>query len=637
MRHIFAWLSRRRWFISLPLLILAGVGVYLGIAALLDWANSTAFCGTTCHTMTPEYTAYQRSFHARVRCAECHIGPGLLAEVEAKWQGLRELWLYVTNTYERPIPSPVENLRPARDTCEHCHWPEVFYQDRAVAIPHFANDQANTRSTTYMLVKIGGGTHRRGQGRGIHWHIENRVEYIATDPQRQHIPWVRAQLNGKVVTFVDMTEPLSEAELARYGIRTMDCIDCHNRATHIFRSAEQAVDEAMANGLLSSDLPYLRKKAVEVMKATYPDQKTALEAIAALEEYYRQNDPRYAEHKEEVAQAIRVLQDIYSASHFPDYKVYPETYPDNIGHSESPGCFRCHDGKHLAADGTSIRLHCNICHTIPQTVPAGQSAPAISFQSPDQPPNHLASNWMAEHRTVMDASCATCHPMETFCANPNCHGRSWPYVDLEAVSPPFPLPTPVPASPTPQATPVASSPTPVVPSDAVQRGAGLYIEKCVSCHALPERLLQEESEREEFISAVRSGRKGMPPFPLTDAQMEALITFVLWWAQAHPGEVLRPTPVPISSPTAGPVAVPSFSREILPMLQKSCGSSCHSATAAAGGFKAVDYTGIRSVVIPGDPAGSRLVQVQRGNHPVRLSPAELELVIEWIRAGAPDN
>lgn len=385
MRRLLAWLSRQRWFISLPLLILAGIGVYLGIAALLDWANSTAFCGTICHTMTPEYTAYQRSFHARVRCAECHVGPGLLAEVEAKWQGLCELWLYITNTYERPIPSPVENLRPARDTCEHCHWPEVFYQDRAVAIPHFADDQANTRSTTYMLVKIGGGTHCQGQGRGIHWHIENRVEYIATDPQRQRIPWVRAQLNGEVVTFVDVTEPLSEAELAQYEIRTMDCIDCHNRATHIFRSAEQAVDEAMANGLLSPDLPYLRKKAVEVMKATYPDQKTALEAIAALEEYYRKNDPQYAEHKEKVAQAVRVLQNIYSASHFPDYRVYPETHPDNIGHSESPGCFRCHDGKHLAADGSSIRLHCNICHTIPQTVPAGQPAPPISFQSPPEP------------------------------------------------------------------------------------------------------------------------------------------------------------------------------------------------------------------------------------------------------------
>ncbi len=631
MRRLLAWLSRQRWFISLPLLILAGVGVYLGIAALLDWANSTAFCGTICHTMTPEYTAYQRSFHARVRCSECHVGPGLLAEVEAKWQGLRELWLYITNTYERPIPSPVENLRPARDTCEHCHWPEVFYQDRAIAIPHFADDQANTRSTTYMLVKIGGGMHRQGQGRGIHWHIENRVEYIATDPQRQHIPWVRAQLNGQVVTFVDVTEPLSEAELAQYEIRTMDCIDCHNRATHIFRSAEQAVDEAMANGLLSPDLPYLRKKAVEVMKATYPDQKTALEAIAALEEYYRQNDPQYAEHKEKVAQAVRVLQDIYSASHFPDYKVYPETYPDNIGHSESPGCFRCHDGKHLAADGSSIRLHCNICHTIPQTVPAGQPAPPISFQSPPEPPSHLASNWMAEHRTVMDASCAACHRMETFCANPNCHGRSWPYVNLKAVSPPFPLPTPVPASPTLPPTPV-----PATPAEAVRRGAALYAEQCASCHARPERLFRRKFEREEFISAVRNGKEGMPAFALTESQIEDLIAFVLW-ARTHPGETLGPTVGPTPIPTLGPAAVPSFSRDILPALQKSCGSSCHSATAAAGGFRAVDYAGVRAVVLPGDPVGSRLVQVQRSDHPAHLGQAELELVIAWIQAGAPDN
>lgn len=632
MQRVFSWLSRRRWFISLPLVILAGVGVYLGIAALLDWANSTEFCGTLCHAMTPEYTAYQTSFHARVRCAECHVGPGLLAEVEAKWQGLRELWLYLTNTYERPIPSPVENLRPARDTCEQCHWPEVFYQDRAVTIPHFEDDLSNTRNNTYMLVKIGGGTHRQGQGRGIHWHIENRVEYIATDPQRQHIPWVRAQLNGQTVTFVDVTEPLSEEQLARYEVRTMDCIDCHNRATHIFRSAEEAVDQALANGLLSTELPYLRKKAVEVMKATYPDQKTALEAIAALEEYYRQNDPRYPEHRELIAQAVQVLQNIYRSSHFPDYRVYPETYPDNIGHSQSPGCFRCHDGKHLAADGSSIRLHCNICHTIPQTLPAGQPAPAIPLQSPEQPASHLASNWMAEHRTVVDASCASCHEMPTFCANPNCHGRSWPYVNLKVVSPPFPLPTPVPAGPTPTLPP--PTPVPAGPSEAVLRGASLYGQKCLSCHARPERLAKEASKRQEFARVILNGKETMPAFPLTEAQIDDLIAYVTW-ARDHPGEML-PTPVPTSVPGGGPT-VPSFSNDILPLLQKNCGATCHSATTASGGFRAVDYAGVRAVVLPGNPAGSRLVQVQQGSHPVRLTEAELQQVMAWILAGAPDN
>jgi len=442
MRRIFGWLSRRHWLISLPLVLVVGVIAYLAIFSLLDWANSTGFCGTTCHVMKPEYTAYQGSSHARVRCASCHVGHGLWAEVEAKWQGIRELYLFVTNTWERPIPSPVENLRPARDTCEQCHWPEHFYSDRAVEIAHYAADEANTRSNTYMLVKVGGGTSRQGQGLGIHWHIENPVEYIATDPLRQNIPWVRAQLDGQTVTYVDVTQPLGEAELAQYETRVMDCIDCHNRATHVFRSAVEGVEEAMTAGLLPADLPYLRQHAVGVMEAEYATEEEAMAAIASLNGFYKQHYPEvYQQRAVEIESAVAVVQSLYRSSHFPEYKVTSATYPDNIGHSDFPGCFRCHDGKHIAADSSSIRLHCNICHTIPQTVSGGQPAPAVPLTSTTpQPDTHLASNWMAEHRVAVDRSCAACHQMETFCANSNCHGRPWPYVDLEAAKPPYPLP-----------------------------------------------------------------------------------------------------------------------------------------------------------------------------------------------------
>jgi len=569
MQRIFAWLSRRRWFISLPIVIVAGVIAYLLIAGLLDWANSTGFCGTTCHVMKPEYTAYQQSFHARVRCAECHVGPGLVAEVEAKWAGARELWLYLTNTFERPIPSPVESLRPARDTCEHCHWPEVFYQDRAVGLAHYAEDEANTRTTTYMLLKIGGGTTRQGQGRGIHWHIQNVVEYIATDPQRQNIPWVRASLNGQTVTYVDVTQPLSEAEWQKYEVRVMDCIDCHNRATHIFRPADQAVDEAMAAGLLPTDLPYLRRQAVAAMQAEYGSQEGALAGIAALAGFYQQNYPAlYQERRSDIERAIAVLQDIYRSSHFPEYRVTPQTYPDNVGHSASPGCFRCHDGKHLAQDGSSIRLHCNICHTIPQTVPAGQPAPQIPFVSEMQPEDHLASNWMAEHRKAVDSSCASCHQMQTFCANPNCHGRSWPYVDLGAVSPPFPLPQPVPATPTPLPSPAVAVP------DAVVRGQALYLQSCAACHPQPGQLAEGgRVEREEFAQAILQGKEGMPAMALSAAQIDDLVALVAWSVQ-HPGVPLA-TLAP--APTAGAAATPGtvrFSTDVLPVLQGQCAATC---------------------------------------------------------------
>ncbi len=675
MRRLFHWLGNRPWFVSVPILIVAGVVAYVGIYSLLVWANSTEFCGTTCHIMTPEYTAYQNSYHARVRCADCHVGPGLGAEVEAKWQGIRELWMNVTRTYETPIPSPVESLRPAKETCEECHWPEVFYEDRAIEIVHYAQDEQNTRSNTFMLVKIGGGTLRQGQGRGIHWHIENKVEYIALDPQRQQIPWVRAQLNGETVTFMDVTSSFEEEELlADYEVRVMDCMDCHNRATHIFRSARRAVTEAMANGLLPTDLPYFYKQAVETMEATYPTQQDALAAIEAIVEFYRQNyRDLYAQRAEEINQAVARLKEIYEISHFPDFEIYPETYPDNEGHSEAPGCFRCHDGKHLAPDGqASIRLHCNICHTIPQTAAEGEPPPPIPYRAGWEPPNHLDSAWMADHRYIIDETCAGCHDMPTFCANVNCHGRSWPYVDLSVIEPPFPLPigpvsTPTPeptatAGPSPEATaaptPPSPAPTaaptsePTVVADPVERGRQVYAQYCTACHpTLKEVTDDNRVEREDLVEAIREGKKDeMPPIPLTDSQIEDLIAFLEWWL-AHPGE---PAPTVAPAPTAGPAptsapgptgapaptspaAAPSFSADILPVLNGKCGATCHGAASALGGFNATDYAGVSAFVVPGDPDNSSLVQVQRGQHPAKLTPEELDLVIAWIQAGAPDN
>ena len=428
--------ARRRGIIStLVLIVSAAVVGFLGFHYLFEYTASTEFCGTICHSLQPEYEMYQQSFHAHVSCAECHVGPGLAAELGAKLNGLRELYLYTTDTYERPIPSPVETLRPARDVCEHCHWPEVFYTDRAVEIPHFANDAANSRTNTYMLVKIGGGTERTGQGRGIHWHIENKIEYIATDPQRQNIPWVRAQINGETLTYVDVTNPLSEEALQQYEIREMDCIDCHNRATHVFESTDALLDEAMANGLLPTDLPYLRREAWTIMEGHAGFEET-MAALAAIPDFYRDTYPDiYAERQATLTYVVDVLQDMYKISHFPEAEVDHETYPDNLAHSEAPGCFRCHDGKHLADETQSIRLHCTICHTIPVTVPEGEPMPEVAFKSTWQPDNHMATTWIADHRDAFDDSCAGCHETQTFCSNPNCHGRSWPYVDLSHASP----------------------------------------------------------------------------------------------------------------------------------------------------------------------------------------------------------
>jgi nitrate/TMAO reductase-like tetraheme cytochrome c subunit len=438
------WLrEHRRGTATMVLLVLGSALVgWVSLHYLLEFTASTEFCGELCHATRAEYVTYHTSLHANVDCAECHVGPGLGAEFNAKLNGLRELWLYATNSWERPIPSPVETLRPARDVCEVCHWPEVFYADRAIEIPHFANDEDNSRSTTTMLLKIGGGTERAGQGQGIHWHIENKVEYVATDPQRQIIPWVRAEIDGKVVTYVDVTNPLTEDQLAQYEVREMDCIDCHNRASHIFRSSNEMLDEALANGVLPTDLPYLRREAWNALEAG-PDEEAAIQAIEAIPAFYQASYPSiYGTQQDVLADVVQELKDMYAISHFPKEQVFSTTYPDNLAHLEDPGCFRCHNGKHYAqADGDqSIRLHCTICHTIPQTVEEGEPAPEIKLGPAWQPPTHLSSTWIADHRYTFDGSCVDCHEEETFCANQNCHGRSWPYVNLSVSNPPFAFP-----------------------------------------------------------------------------------------------------------------------------------------------------------------------------------------------------
>ncbi|TEU13951.1 MAG: hypothetical protein E3J25_05325 [Anaerolineales bacterium] len=431
--------------------LLVGLMAALGVATILIGAayeidvytESNAFC-TLCHAVYPEHAAYQGSPHARVDCAQCHIGPGLTPKIKAKLFGLRELYLTLTNTYGRPIPPPVETLRPAAEICEACHWPEKFYEDRVREIVHIAPDEDNTETRTYLVMKTGGGESHLGRGRGIHWHIENPVWYAATDEGRQEIPWVGVELNGKMVEYVAVDAPQSAIELAQLPRRKMDCMDCHNRATHVFPSPERRLDEAMALGRIPRDLPFFKQQASQVWVALPHDAEEAMTSdIEGIEIFYQNEYPDlYADRKADIQAALAVVREISDLSSFPDMKVSWQTYPNNIGHSDAPGCFRCHDGKHFSREGESIRLDCNICHSIPETVKLGESAVRMEIATIREPDTHLAANFIADHRFQADESCTACHgPIgfgtddSSFCANSACHGQAWPEVDLDAADP----------------------------------------------------------------------------------------------------------------------------------------------------------------------------------------------------------
>jgi nitrate/TMAO reductase-like tetraheme cytochrome c subunit len=337
----------------------------------IEFMDSPQFCGQVCHTvMQPEYTAYRDGPHSRVRCVDCHIGPGASWFVKSKLDGTRQVIAVLRNSYSRPIPSPVHSLRPARDTCEQCHWPEKFHGDKVEVVREYGNDEKNTESVTRLMVHVGGGSQRLGVASGIHWHmnVANEIDYVTTDEQRQTIPYVRMKdYQGNVREY--RAAGVTDEQIAKGERRRMDCMDCHNRPSHPFSATpERAVDAAIGRGEVSRDLPFVRREMVTALKEKYSDQPTAETQIAQkIRTFYGQN---YASlmpaHASEVDNAVSAAQRLYNRNVFPAMNVTWGTHENNLGHMDSPGCFRCHDDQHKTLDGRVIKQDCDLCHDIQQ-------------------------------------------------------------------------------------------------------------------------------------------------------------------------------------------------------------------------------------------------------------------------------
>ena len=362
LRHALGWVAG----LTVANIIIFTVGAYRGV----EYMDSVKFCGQTCHTvMQPEFTAYQISPHARVECVQCHIGPGASWFVRSKLSGLHQVYAVTFHTYDRPIPVPVQNLRPARATCEQCHWPEAFTGDKLEVIRSFEEDEKNTELTTVLLLKIGGHTWDGEVGiHGRHLDPNRPIEYVSIDQHRQTIAQVSYvdDTTGKRVVFTQTDPKPMAQQLAAGEHREMDCIDCHNRPTHTFQLPGRALDQAMARGQVSPELPFIKKEALAALKAKYPDRDTARREIAAtLEAFYRKSYPDVYSQKQSLLEtSIRGVQTIYLDNIFPAMNITWGTYPNNLGHMDFPGCFRCHDGSHTSANGKTIPNDCDTCHTV---------------------------------------------------------------------------------------------------------------------------------------------------------------------------------------------------------------------------------------------------------------------------------
>ncbi len=337
--------------------VIVGIACYRGVA----YMDTVSFCGTTCHVMAPENAAFHVSAHAGVACTDCHVAPGTAGYVHAKLNGTKQLFMVLVNRYPKPIMAD-DKVPAASATCLHCHNAHVDMGDKLRVDTAYADDAANTQTQSITLLHIGG-QDAFGHLSGIHGAHMGKIEYIATDSTNQSIPWVRkTNPDGSTTEFVAGGVPVPAAA----STRVMDCIDCHNRPAHSFDTAEGSLDKMMAQGSPSASLPFLHKEGLALLNAKYDSQRDAkLQINSSLITFYRSQYPAvWNTQRPQVESSAGTLAKIYAENVFPSLNVKWGTHPNNIGHNDSPGCFRCHDGNHISKAGVMITNDCSVCHNL---------------------------------------------------------------------------------------------------------------------------------------------------------------------------------------------------------------------------------------------------------------------------------
>lgn len=392
--------------ISFIFLFLSSIGSYEAFV----YSESVPFCGTLCHeVMEPEYVTYQKSAHAKVACVECHVGAGADWYMRSKLSGLYQVYAVTMNNFPRPIPTPLANLRPARETCEHCHWPEKFYPNRIKNERHFLADENNTEWNIQLTMKTGPDHHTQKLSEGIHWHINPnvKIEFMSADDKSEYIQWIKYtnKATGEVHIFEDtMMEPDSTF-FADGKLHQMDCMDCHNRPSHGYLSPPDFIDIAMASKEVDPKIPYIKLAAMEALKATYTTKDSAdLLIKETVLNFYKENYPdKGLEYEANILKAIEGIKIAYHQNTFPEMKVRWDAYPDHKSHLETQGCFRCHDNNHSTKDGRVISKDCNLCHSItaqgkPDSLQMAFTTQKMEFIHPVD----IGTDWK-------DYSCVDCH------------------------------------------------------------------------------------------------------------------------------------------------------------------------------------------------------------------------------------
>jgi hypothetical protein len=356
-----------------PMAPLASLGIlFAGAGSLtaVEYTESNAFCGEMCHdVMGPEATVYQESAHAKIACVKCHVGEGSESYIRSKLNGMRQLSAVAIGSYSRPIPTPIHNRRPSREMCESCHWPERFIDYKVLTRTYFPSSGDDEPLRLRAMLKVGGGRSDLVESSGIHYHmlIAHKVEFVTRDKRRQDVAWVRmTHPDGKVEEFRNTENPMSDAERDKLAAHVLECIDCHSRPAHRFPPPVDSVNAGLLTGLISRELPEIKVEAVRALDGGYATTEEALAGIdLGLRAFYDENYPDVLEDDlDELERTVASLQGIYQRTIFPEMKADWSSHPDNIGHRDSPGCFRCHNDEMESEDGETIFTDCSRCHVI---------------------------------------------------------------------------------------------------------------------------------------------------------------------------------------------------------------------------------------------------------------------------------
>jgi len=401
--------TRNALIIFISVTILFVLSTIIGSYEAFHYTESNEFCGKLCHkAMSPEYTTYQYSPHASVKCVDCHIGNGVNWFVKAKISGVRQLFHYVTSNYDKPISTPIDALRPAAQTCEKCHWPQKVYTHKLNDFRYFLRDSANTEWEMALDMKLGASTKLSGTTKGIHWHDDPDVEVqYKTNAKHDTIFWVKYinKKTGEETVYEDEEYKKSSADLAKLSTRSMDCMDCHNRPAHEYRSPGYYLNNLFASGKISTSIPWLKNVSMFALKGKFSTRDSAILGLKnKIVSIYEKKYPEiYKKYEKEIAAATTVITNEYLANSFPEMRISSSNYPRHIGHLESAGCFRCHNDRQKSAQGKVISKDCYKCHDFLKIGKKGEMTfcdvnNSVKFAHPID----IENDWQ-------DMSCMECH------------------------------------------------------------------------------------------------------------------------------------------------------------------------------------------------------------------------------------